>query len=142
MNYSITRCTKPPGLIQRALTYYIELNDKGLYLICLGKATVQPIARDPLSQVVANEAVKFFDKRYEKEIQKNEDELKRIGVSEMVKNKNCYFFPVENIAQFRIRILGDRSVEIKLKSSIKRTFICDPAFGRIAANMESLINKK
>jgi len=142
MNYSISRCTKPPGLIQRALTYYLELNEHGLYIICLGKATAQPIARDTLSQVVANEAVKFFDKRYEKEIQKNEEQLRKIGTIEMAKNKNCFYIPIEKIESFRIKILHDKSVQIKLKGSVKRTFICDPAFGRIASTIESIINKK
>lgn len=142
MNYSISRCIKPPGLLQRALTYYIELNENGLYLICLGKATVQPVTRDPLSQVVANQAVKFFDKRYEKEIAKNEEQLKTMGTNEMAKNKNCFLLPIENISSFKIKIMGNRSIQIKLKGTVKRTFICDPSFGRIASTMESIINKK
>jgi hypothetical protein len=142
MNYIIQRCTKPPGLIIRALTYYLELNDQGLYIICLGNATAQPNTNDIISEAIANQAVKFFDKRYEKEIQKNEEILKKDGLEKSLKNKRSYFLTLAQISDFKVTQLNGSQIKIAIKGDVKITLICHSYYSAIASAMSDLINKK
>jgi hypothetical protein len=92
---------KKPGLIDRARTYYLELNDKGLYIIALGKATAVPNVRGALSQVIADEAVNFMQKKFEVEIVANEQRLSNGKLEEMATEKHSHFLPVSQVTRFK-----------------------------------------
>lgn len=142
MNYVIHRCVKPPGLIIRALTYYLELNDQGLYIICLGNATAQPNTHDIISEVIADQAVKFFDKRYEKEIKKNEEILQKDGVEKSLKNKRSYFLTPKQISDFKVTQLNSNQIKIVIKGDTKITLVCNGYYIGIANAISDQVNKK
>ncbi len=97
---TVTRCYKPPGLIVRAKMYYLELNDKGLYLIELGNASATPATRNALQQMVADAAVDYFDAKYEKEIVVTEQRLRNGELDQLATEKRSYFLQKSEVNTF------------------------------------------
>jgi hypothetical protein len=140
MKYSISRCTKPPGLIIRALTYYLELNEKGLYLICLGNATAQPVTHDIISAAIADGAVKFFDNRYEKQIKKNEEQLLTLGAEKMVNTRHSHFFELNTLKALKVSQLTNGMIQIEIKGPKKIKLQCHPHFHSIALSIAQTVS--
>ena len=91
MSITIFRCLKKPGFIDRARMYFLELNDNGLYMIALGKATAVTNVRSSLQQVIAAEAINYFQDKYEPEIVANEKRIAEGQLETMKSEKHCCF---------------------------------------------------
>jgi hypothetical protein len=114
MKITIPRCYKPPGLIIRAKAYYIELNDKGLYLIELGNASATPNTRGALEGYIAEKAVAYFDAKYEKDYLITEERLRNGELDQLATEKRSYFLRKEEIKKFSVSPSGiDFDVRVK-----------------------------
>jgi hypothetical protein len=143
MEYTINRSVKRPGLIVGARTMFIQLNDKGLYVICLGNATQTPRpTNDLIVNLVADKAVDFFQNRYEKKIRETEVRIKTESLDELVKEKLCYFVPTNEITLFKASIEPDSHLKIQMKGGkLNMKVYTHPYYQQIAESIESLINK-
>lgn len=114
MKITIPRCYKKPGFIVRAKIYYIELNDKGLYLVALGNASAMPRTHGMIQQYAAEKAVAFFDAKYEPEIQGNEQRIRNGELDSVVTGKHSYFVAKNDVSRFTIEPhFGALRVKIK-----------------------------
>lgn len=128
MKHTIHRTMKKPGLIDRARTYFLELNEKGLYILALGKATVVPNARGALSQVIADEAVNFMQKKFEVEIVANEQRVAAGKLDEMAAEKHSHFLPANAVTQFRSS-KDAMGIRIDIKGpKVSITLYCHPGY--------------
>ena len=140
MKITIPRCYKPPGLIIRAKTYYLELNDKGLYAIALGNATAQPVTRSAIQQAVADAAVAYFDQRYEKEIVANETRIMQGQLDQLAAEKRSYFLPKNEIVSFVVSPFGyDFRLRIKGGKANLNLIVAGP-YSEQLQKMAQLIN--
>jgi hypothetical protein len=143
MEYTINRSVKRPGLIVGARTMFIQLNDKGLYVICLGNATQTPRpTNDLIVNLVADKAVDFFQNRYEKKIRETEARIKTESLDDLAKGKLCYFIPTNEITFFKASIEPDSHLKIQMKGGkLNMKVYTHPYYQQIAESIESLINK-
>ncbi len=123
----ITRCVKRAGLIERARTYRLEHNAKGLYVLCIGPATGRftPKRVPLLQQMMQEAAVKYFDTKYEAEHLAAEAELSRIGLDAYAARKLSAFIPSGARPEITLDE-GDCSVLIK-HDKLKRKLHVNPA---------------
>jgi hypothetical protein len=142
MKITVTRCYKPPGLIVRAKMYYLELNDKGLYMIELGNASAMPRTRNQLQQMVAEAAVDYFDAKYEKDIVVTEQRLQNGELDQLATEKRSYFLQKNEVTTFTAVPQGhDISVRIKGgKADLK--LIVSGSFGQSIQEMMRTLGKK
>lgn len=115
MKISIPRCYKPPGLIVRAKMYYLELNDKGLYMIELGNASAMPNTRNALQQMVADKAVAYFDAKYEKDIVATEQRLHNGELDQLATEKRSYFLQKQEVGTFTSVVDGSGILHVRIK---------------------------
>lgn len=114
MKITIPRCYKPPGLIIRAKAYYIEFNDKGLYLVELGNASATPNTRSALQTYIAEKAVSYFDEKYEKDYLIVEERLRNGELDQLVTENRSYFLRKDEVKKFAVTLAGnDFDVRIK-----------------------------
>ena len=114
MKITIPRCYKPPGLIIRAKAYYIEFNDKGLYLVELGNASATPNTRGALQTYIAEKAVSYFDEKYEKDYLIVEERLRNGELDQLVTENRSYFLRKDEVKKFAVTLAGnDFDVRIK-----------------------------
>lgn len=112
----IDRCTKMPGLIDRGRTYRLIYNERGLYIICLGRATNDVyVGGDLISNAIADKIINLIANKFEKEIQATETRLKTASLDEIAKERKNYYLPVEQIVQFNIEKNYNNTVKIKIK---------------------------
>lgn len=119
MKYTINRCMKMPGLIDRARTYFLELNDKGLYIIAIGKAGLEPnIRQDNLTNIAAMAIAKKINspiaRKMEEEILTNEERLQNGKMEEIVREKKSYFLTTNDIVSFKTTNQG-KTTKINIK---------------------------
>lgn len=126
MKITIPRTIKPPGLIIRAKTYYLELNNKGLYIVALGNAAVMPNTRNYFQQVVADSAVKYFDAKYEVEIAANEQRIRNGELDMLAGEKYSYFLRKEEVQTFSAEYFQD-GVTVKIKGGKAKLTLHAPA---------------
>lgn len=143
MEYTINRSIKRPGLIVGARTMFIQLNDQGLYVICLGNATQSPKpSNDLIVNFVADKAVDFFQNRYEKKIRETEARIKSENLDDLAKGKLCYFIPLEQVTLFKTSIEADSSLKIHMKGGkLNMKVYTHQYYKPIAESMQTLINK-
>ncbi len=143
MLHIIHRCIKKPGLIDRARTFYLELNDKGLYIICLGNTTQEvPRSGDLVAHAIATKAIHFIANRYEKKIKATEEQIQTKGVDEMVQTKHSYLFSKSEVEIFDFIVLSDQSIQIKIKGPKQKiTLYADAYYGRTAQNIKQGLGK-
>ena len=91
MSLTIQRCLKKPGIIDRARMFYLEFNEKGLYVIATGKGTQVPTVRGPFAEVIAGKAVNFFIDKFEPEIVANEERIRTGQMETMAEEKHSFF---------------------------------------------------
>lgn len=124
MKISIPRCIKPPGLIIRAKTYFLELNDKGLYMIALGNATVMPNTRSYFQQAVADAAVNHFQSKYEVQIQENLQRIRNGELDQLASSKYSYFLAKNDVREFNITPDAYNGARVKIKGNgVKLTLV-------------------
>jgi hypothetical protein len=143
MSNVIHRCIKRPGLIDRARTYYLELNTKGLYILCLGNATQEiPRSGDFVANAIATQAVNFIANQYEKKIRETETQIQTSGIDGVAQEKHSHFLLPSEIENFEFNLLSDNSLRIKIKSGkLKITLFADGYYSRIAQSMKQELNK-
>lgn len=107
MKITIPRCYKPPGLIIRAKAYYIEFNDKGLYLVELGNASATPNTRGALQTYIAEKAVSYFDEKYEKDYLMVEERLRNGELDQLVTENRSYFLRKDEVKKFAVTLAGN-----------------------------------
>jgi hypothetical protein len=143
MNITIHRCLKKPGLIIRAKTYFLELNEKGLYVIALGNATQMPVARGVIEQAAANAAVKYFDNRYEKQIAANEQRIRNGELDRLATERHSHFLRREDVQLFKAVQWNDGSVRIRIKGGkLKITLFAPGEYLDKIREMEESIGKR
>lgn len=114
MKIVIPRSYKPPGLIIRAKAYYIEFNDKGLYLVELGNASATPNTRSALQTYIAEKAVSYFDAKYEKGYLIVEERLRNGDLDQLVTEKRSYFLRKDEVKQFSFVSSGGQ-LDVRIK---------------------------
>ncbi len=141
MSLIIHRCIKRPGLIEGARTYYLELNNDGLHIICLGNATQEvPSSGNIASDIIAGKAINFIANRYEKKIREMEDRIQKEGVNVISKEKKSHFLTTSQIEIFEFTMLNDGSIRIKIKGGkAKLTLFAHQYYGRTLQNMKQSI---
>ena len=143
MKITIHRCLKKPGLIIRAKTYFLELNDKGLYVIALGNATQMPVARGIIEQAAANAAVKYFDSRYEVQIAANEQRIRNGELDQLAAEKYSHFLRKEEVQVFKADQMYDGSVRMRIKGGkLKITLYAPGEYLDKVREMEDAIGKR
>lgn len=115
MKISIPRCIKPPGLIIRAKTYFLELNSKGLYMIALGNAAVIPHTRSYFQEAVADAAVNHFSSKYEVKIQENLQRITNGELDQLASGKYSYFLAKNDVQVFSVAPDNFGQVKIDIK---------------------------
>lgn len=138
MYYTVNRCIKRAGLIDRARTYCLLLNDDGLYILYLGKATGQmPESGDIITQVISDKAVNFFEQRYEKEISASEEKIKNGNLAEIAKEKHSFFLKKGQVQSFSFNSFHDGTSQIKIKGEgVKITLHAHNYYGKIIKSIE------
>lgn len=69
----VERCVKPPGLIFAARTYRLVLNDKGLYLIHIGRAMGPKVRADnAISDAIAQKMISKMERNLMEKLAKRE----------------------------------------------------------------------
>lgn len=142
MSLIIHRCLKKPGIIDRARMFYLEFNEKGLYVIATGKGTQVPTVRGPFAEVIAEKAVNFFIDRYEPEIVANEERIRIGQIETMATEKHSFFLSKNEIELFKSSPDID-SIKISIKgnkNSIK--LYAHPGYQNVIEAMERSIDKK
>lgn len=112
----IARCLKRPGLIDRAKTYRLVHNSKGLYLICLGNSTVDtPAGKGSVAGVIAGKVIDKMAEKFEKTAQETEARIEKEGLDTMAKTKKSYYVPAQKIESFvhKPGANGTSTVDIK-----------------------------
>lgn len=115
MKLVIPRCYKAPGLIIRAKMYYLELNDRGLYMVALGNASATPVVRNPLQQMIADAAVSYFDAKYEKEIVVSEQLIASGQLDQLAAVKHSYFLQKHEVTSFTATPQGQDIINVRIK---------------------------
>ena len=148
MKQTVNRCIKKPGLIDRARTYYLELNEKGLYIIAIGKAGQKPnLRQDNLVNIAALSLAKKLNNPFaikmEEEIVANEERLAKGLMDEMVKEKNSFFLKKNEISIFKNQQEKDATISTHIRGGkLKITLYSDSAYMEELKKMEELIGKK
>src|SRR3989338_9770020 len=72
--FVIQRCVKPPGFIFAARTYRLVLNDKGLYLIHIGRAMGPKVRADnAVSDALAQKMIGKMERSMMENLAKREE---------------------------------------------------------------------
>lgn len=127
MSTVIRRCVKRAGLIDRARTFRLEHNEKGLYILYLGPATGQFRTRrvSLLEEYMQKAALEHFGTKYEAVHVQAEAELQRVGLDAFAAQKQSGFIPSGARPEITLDE-SDCSVLIK-HEKIKRKLFLDPA---------------
>ena len=97
----IARCLKRPGVFDRARTYRLEHNSKGLYLICLGPSTVEtPAGKGSAAGALAHKILDKVAAKYEKEVQETEARLEKEGLDALAQTKKSHFIATDKVESF------------------------------------------
>lgn len=138
---TIHRSLKRPGLIDRARTYRIILNQEGLYFICLGKATMEvPQRGDVIAEAIAGKILQGIAGKFEKEIQETEARLEKEGVVAMAKTPKSYFIPSNAISLFEAKQLGDGVIRLTAKGNgVNITLDIHPYYKSAVDRMKELL---
>lgn len=141
MSLIIHRCIKRPGLIEGARTFYLELNNEGLHIICLGNATQEvPDSGNIAADILAGKAINFIANRYEKKIRETEERIQKEGVSILSKEKKSYFLTPAQIEVFDFTVLNDGTIKINIRGGkAKLTLFAHQYYGRTLQNMKQTI---
>jgi len=134
----VHRCIKRPGLIEGARTFYLELTEEGLHIICLGNATQEvPSSGNIASDIIAGKAINFIANRYEKKIRETEERIQKEGVSTVSKENKSFFLTPSQIEIFDFTMLNDGTIQIKIKGGkAKLTLFAHQYYGRTVQNMK------
>jgi len=138
MSLIVHRCIKRPGLIEGARTFYLELTEEGLHIICLGNATQEvPSSGNIASDIIAGKAINFIANRYEKKIRETEERIQKEGVSTVSKENKSFFLTPSQIEIFDFTMLNDGTIQIKIKGGkAKLTLFAHQYYGRTVQNMK------
>ncbi len=115
MKITIQRCFKKPGLIDRAKNYFLELNDKGLYIIATGNATLMPRTKNMLQEAIANAAVDHFKNKFEVDIVANEKRILNGELDAMANEKMCYFLEKNQVEVFKVAKDSADAIKVSIK---------------------------
>lgn len=97
----IDKAVRAPGLIRRALTYSLVLNQDGLYVISTGPAS-QNVGHAPNAPGTAGFGVAakgVFDSMYGPQVEQGEARLMSEPLAQLATEKNNFFFPLNQITE-------------------------------------------
>lgn len=114
----IPRCLKRPGLIERAKTYRLQWNNQGLYLICLGNATLQVNTQQSAAHALASGIVDKMAAKFEQQAQATEKRIEQEGLPAMAQTKKSYFIPTADLQVFEYKPVADGSLRVNIKSKV------------------------
>ena len=147
MKYIVGRCMKRPGLIDRARTYYLEFNDKGLYIIAIGPAGQKPhFPRKTLvneaAQALVKGLVQKMEEKMELEILDNEQRIANGQLALLAMEKKSYVVPSNEIKLFQSKREGEL-IKIVVKSAIVSiTLFASEGYLEEVLAMETAIGKR
>ena len=144
MKYTVDRCMKRPGLIDRARTYYLEFNEKGLYVIAIGKAGQKPyIPREMLvtvaAQALAKPIINKIEEKMEAEIVANEQRLASGQLESMAQEKHSRFLEKGQISQFKLNKQVDTLQLVIKASGFSITLYAHEAYAEQLQQMEQAL---
>ena len=97
----IDKAVRAPGLIRRALTYSLVVNQDGLYVISTGPASqnVGYTAVAPGAAGFGVAAKAGFDAMYGPQVEVGEARLASESLAKLATEKNNFFFPLNQITE-------------------------------------------
>lgn len=97
----IDGAVRGPGLIRRALTYSLIINQDGLYIIKTGPASqnVGHAANMPGTAGFGRAAKGVFDSMYAPQVEVGEARLMAEPLAQLATEKYSYFFPLNQITE-------------------------------------------
>lgn len=143
MKLTVNRCLRRPGLLDGARTFYIELNDQGLFLISLGRSTIAaPKSADIISQAIANKALDMIQNKFEKKIREVEVKLENGELLSLVNTKHSHFLKPDEVDVFDFTMLNDGTVQINIKGGkAKMKLYAHSSYGRIIQSIKQSLGK-
>lgn len=147
MKHVVQRCMKRPGLIDRARTYYLEFNQKGLYIVAIGPAGQKPhfpkkTLVSEAAQALVSGIVAKMEAKMEVEIVANEERLANGQLETMATEKKSYFISQNQIELFKLKREGDL-IKISIKGGkVSINLFANEAYMEELSEMETAIGKK
>lgn len=112
----VNRTMKRPGLIDGSRAFRIELNEKGLYLINLGRCTTDiQYHADAISSYLAGKIIKVIDRKFEKNIQAKEAQIESQGIDSLLADKKSHILRREEVERFEVIPRQNHTVTLKIK---------------------------
>ncbi len=139
---AVPRAKTLPGLIARARTYRLVLDDSGLWVIYLGNAMGPEVKNMGLfAKMISGVILKRIRIRIEKHIAKGEAELMGLPLLEQVKRKHSFHVPVSETGAIEADLGKLESPALKIRSAAGKLRIIGAetdfeGFARIAAAFE------
>lgn len=143
MKITVNRCLRKPGLLDGARSFYLELNDNGLYIINLGRSTIAvPQSADIISQAIANKALDIIQNKFEKRIRETELRIENGELKSLAQEKHSCFLTPDKIEDFNFVNLSDGSVQISIKGEkIKMKLYAHVSYQRIIQSIKESLGK-
>src|SRR3989338_10235291 len=115
--FVIQRCVKPPGFIFAARTYRLVLNDKGLYLIHIGRAMGPKVRADnAVSDALAQKMIGKMERSMMENLAKREEGIDDANLDkELLRSKKSHFFADPSEVQLSLNANHHNGGRLKLK---------------------------
>ncbi|GEM_PF-1834106 len=117
MMLTIERCVKPPGIIYAARTYKLVLNDKGFYLLHLGRAMGPKVRADnAMADRIAQSMISKMEKKMDQKLSKRESDIDFQSLdSELEKSSKSRYFRNSSEVELNLKVMATGLGKLKLK---------------------------
>lgn len=133
----IDRCTKMPGIIDRAKRYKIILNAKGLYLLCLGNATLDVQSPNAVAAALASKIIDRIADKFEQQARETEARLEKEGPDALASTSKSHFIPQGKITRFDYQVQGNGWLKLQVAGEgTKMALVMHPGYEHILALMK------
>lgn len=133
--YVIQRCVKPPGFIFAARTYRLVLNNKGLYLIHIGRAMGPKVhSNNAVSNAIAHNMIGKMERSLLEKLAKREEGIDDKHLDkELPLSKKSRFFAQPSEVRLSYEAHPQTGARLKLKGKGVRLILnLDPSDAAIA----------
>lgn len=117
MEIIIDRSTRMPTLLNGARSYKIVCKMDGVYILLLGKATLNVKNANPLSQAIAQGILDKLEDKYEQKRLEKEKEIINSNIKEVVLKKGNIYMAKESIKNFSTRKSSNGFLLLKIKDN-------------------------
>lgn len=96
----IHRSLKRPGILDGARAYRIQADEKGLYVINLGRCTLEMPRSNAASEYLAGKILQVVDTKFEKKIRETENRISTQGIESVASEKKSAHIPWQMLQKF------------------------------------------